>query len=237
MPVETGKPEDARRALALLNAAGARIGNSLDPSTTARELLDVAVPQFCDLAAVDLLPEVLDGDEITPPAPVAPSDRRGGVVLRRVAYASAVSDSRIPTQQHPATAHSHPAPVPVGADRRHPEDSPCCQALRTGRAQRPGAAPDSAPHPAPSEFGPLVHSTLAVPMVARDTVLGVVQFCRAKGSAQQLQQGGIIDAEMFVDISNVQIVCTACGKATRVGHRVEGDRKVRFCRKCETELP
>ena len=60
---------------------------------------------------------------------------------------------------------------------------------------------------------------------------------RAKGSAQQLQQGGIIDAEMFVDISNVQVVCTACGKATRLGHRVEGDRKVRFCRKCETELP
>ena len=27
-----------------------------------------------------------------------------------------------------------------------------------------------------------------------------------------------------------------CGKATRLGHRVEGDRKVRFCRKCETEL-
>jgi large subunit ribosomal protein L24 len=60
---------------------------------------------------------------------------------------------------------------------------------------------------------------------------------RARGSSQQLyQQGGIIDAEMFVDISNVQVVCTACGNAARVGHRVEGDRKVRFCRKCETEL-
>src|SRR4051812_9496271 len=60
---------------------------------------------------------------------------------------------------------------------------------------------------------------------------------RAKGSSQQLYQaGGIIDAEMYVDISNVQVVCSACGKATRIGHRVEGDRKVRFCRKCETEL-
>jgi large subunit ribosomal protein L24 len=59
---------------------------------------------------------------------------------------------------------------------------------------------------------------------------------RARGSSQQLQQGGIIDAEMFVDISNVQVVCTACGNAARVGHRMEGDRKVRFCRKCETEL-
>jgi large subunit ribosomal protein L24 len=60
---------------------------------------------------------------------------------------------------------------------------------------------------------------------------------RARGSSQQIYQGGgIIDAEMFVNISNVQVVCPACGKATRVGHRIEGDRKVRFCRKCETEL-
>ena len=53
---------------------------------------------------------------------------------------------------------------------------------------------------------------------------------------QQLQQGGIIDAEMFVDISNVQVVCTSCGKASRIGHRVEGDVKIRFCRRCESEL-
>ena len=53
---------------------------------------------------------------------------------------------------------------------------------------------------------------------------------------QQLQQGGIIDAEMFIDISNVQVVCKSCGKPTRVGHRVEGDVKVRICRRCEAEL-
>ena len=34
-------------------------------------------------------------------------------------------------------------------------------------------------------------------------------------SGQQLQQGGIIDAETFIDISNVQIVCKSCGKASR----------------------
>ena len=55
-------------------------------------------------------------------------------------------------------------------------------------------------------------------------------------SGQQLQQGGIIDAEMFIDISNVQIVCKSCGRPTRVGHRVEGDVKVRICRHCEAEL-
>lgn len=60
---------------------------------------------------------------------------------------------------------------------------------------------------------------------------------RKAKSGQQLQQGGIIDKELFVDISNVQIVCTSCGRPTRVGHRTEADgRKVRICRKCEAEL-
>ena len=37
-------------------------------------------------------------------------------------------------------------------------------------------------------------------------------------------------------ISNVQVVCPSCGRPTRIGHRQDGDRKIRFCRKCETEL-
>jgi large subunit ribosomal protein L24 len=55
-------------------------------------------------------------------------------------------------------------------------------------------------------------------------------------SGQQLQQGGIIDVEMYIDISNVAIVCKSCGQVTRVGHRIEGDEKIRICRKCEAEL-
>ena len=56
-------------------------------------------------------------------------------------------------------------------------------------------------------------------------------------SGQQLQQGGIIDMEQLIDISNVQIVCRACGRPTRVGHRVEVDgTKVRICRKCGEDL-
>ena len=50
------------------------------------------------------------------------------------------------------------------------------------------------------------------------------------------QTGGIIDAEMFIDISNVQILCGACGQPTRVGHIDVDGNKVRICRKCEREL-
>jgi large subunit ribosomal protein L24 len=59
---------------------------------------------------------------------------------------------------------------------------------------------------------------------------------KRSSSGQQLQQGGIIDVEMYVDASNVQIVCKTCGKPTRVGHKIDGDTKVRICRKCEADL-
>ena len=59
---------------------------------------------------------------------------------------------------------------------------------------------------------------------------------KRSSSGQQLQQGGIIDVEMFIDVSNVQLVCKSCGKPTRIGHRIEGDQKIRICRKCEAAL-
>ena len=83
-----------------------------------------------------------------------------------------------------------------------------------------------------------------LPGAGRVMVDGVAlakKHLRASGKrstgGQQLQQGGIIDAEMFIDISNVQLVCKSCGRPTRVGHQVDvEDRKIRICRKCEAEL-
>jgi large subunit ribosomal protein L24 len=59
---------------------------------------------------------------------------------------------------------------------------------------------------------------------------------KRSSSGQQLQQGGILDVEMFLEVSNVQVVCKTCGQPTRIGHRIEGDRKIRICRKCEAAL-
>jgi large subunit ribosomal protein L24 len=50
-------------------------------------------------------------------------------------------------------------------------------------------------------------------------------------------QGGIIDKEMPMPASNVAIVCSSCGKPTRVGYRYDPDgSKVRVCRKCGEDL-
>ena len=42
------------------------------------------------------------------------------------------------------------------------------------------------------------------------------------------QQGGIINKEAFIDISNVMILHN--GKATRVGFKMDGDKKVRVAK-------
>ena len=50
-------------------------------------------------------------------------------------------------------------------------------------------------------------------------------------------KGGIVEKEGPVNVSNVLIVCTSCGKHTRIGHTVLPDgKKVRACRRCGTTL-
>ncbi|MFF4896959.1 SpoIIE family protein phosphatase [Streptomyces sp. NPDC001068] len=178
----------ARRNLALLNEAGARIGNSLDLETTARELLDVVVPGFCDLATVDLYQGLLAGDE----RPPGLSD--GSAELRRVAFASAVSD---------APFVGGGSPVAVGAVHHYPFNSPCADALRTTRPQH-----------VPAEEGGLVQSTLAVPMVAHDTVVGLAQFARTKGS----EPFGDRDRELAVELAARAAVCIDNARLYRREH-------------------
>ena len=50
-------------------------------------------------------------------------------------------------------------------------------------------------------------------------------------------QGGRLSKEMPVDISNVSLVCSACGKPTRTGVRFRPDgTKERVCKKCKTAI-
>lgn len=51
--------------------------------------------------------------------------------------------------------------------------------------------------------------------------------------SQKQRQGGIVEKEGTLHISNVMVVCRNCGKASRVGVKVLPDgKKLRFCKKC-----
>ncbi|MFV6027538.1 SpoIIE family protein phosphatase [Streptomyces sp. NPDC056264] len=198
----------ARRNLALLNEAGARIGNSLDLEATARELLDVAVPGFCDLASVDLYQGLLTGDEAPPGRWGSSHDigyGAGSAELRRVAFASAVSDTpRRADDIHGAgSGCCGPEPIEVGAVHRYPFNSPCAGALRTGRL-----------HTVPGADGELVQTTLVVPMVAHDTVVGLVQFSRTKGS----ESFGERDRALAVELAARAAVCIDNARLYRREH-------------------
>ncbi|MFD9126422.1 SpoIIE family protein phosphatase [Kitasatospora sp. NPDC059571] len=156
-----------RRSLALLNEASTHIGSTLDLETTAKELLDVIVPQFCDVATVDLYTALLSGD--SGPISGIPGVLDGSGELRRVAVSSVVGGaSSVLGSEGGLVA------VPVaeaGGTLCYPPRSPHARALRTGRSVVPQPGPD-----------PLLRSTLVVPLVARDQVLGLVQLSRAIGS-------------------------------------------------------
>ena len=46
----------------------------------------------------------------------------------------------------------------------------------------------------------------------------------------------IVTEEAPIDVSNVEVVCDKCGKATRVAHTVIDGKKVRICKNCGASL-
>ena len=53
----------------------------------------------------------------------------------------------------------------------------------------------------------------------------------------KMQQGGIIDIAQPLPISRVMLVCSNCGKPTRIGHAtLETGRRVRVCRHCGEQM-
>jgi large subunit ribosomal protein L24 len=54
---------------------------------------------------------------------------------------------------------------------------------------------------------------------------------------QKNVKGGIVEKEGNLQISNVQLLCPACNKGTRIGHKLLPDgTKERVCRRCGNTL-
>lgn len=77
----------------------------------------------------------------------------------------------------------------------------------------------------------------ALPAEGKVIVEGVAVVKKAVRPSAQNQQGGFVEKEAAIDVSNVMLVCPKCGKPTRVGHDVndKGD-KVRVCKKCDAQF-
>jgi large subunit ribosomal protein L24 len=71
------------------------------------------------------------------------------------------------------------------------------------------------------------------PQEERLTVERANMLKRHTRPTQQMQQGGIIQREGKLHISNVMLVCSKCERGVRIGHLLlEDGKKVRVCRRC-----
>jgi large subunit ribosomal protein L24 len=65
----------------------------------------------------------------------------------------------------------------------------------------------------------------------RVVVEGINIVKKAMKKRKQQDRGGIAEIEAAIHSSNLMIVCKKCGP-TRIGYKLDGNKKVRFCKKC-----
>jgi PAS domain S-box-containing protein len=163
--------EAARRRLAIIADASARIGTTLELERTACELAEVAVPELADVAAVDLLDAVVEGRRST----LGPSE---AAVIRALAVRPGDDSDAVR------------AADPPGRIARYAPDRLVTECVRSGEAVLvPHVKDDDLPLIARSaEAAELLgraglHSYLAVPLIARGEVLGALDLKRTRNPA------------------------------------------------------
>ena len=72
----------------------------------------------------------------------------------------------------------------------------------------------------------------AMPQAGKVVVEGVNKVKRHSKPSLKVPQGGIITKEMPLQACKVQLVCPACNKPTRIGHKDVNGKNSRVCKKC-----
>ncbi len=73
-----------------------------------------------------------------------------------------------------------------------------------------------------------------VPKKGRAVVEKLNMVKRHLRPSEQARQGGILEREAPIEMSNLMLICTKCTDPTRVGYRVLDDAcKVRYCKTCK----
>ncbi|MBT2365947.1 SpoIIE family protein phosphatase [Streptomyces sp. ISL-10] len=146
---------EVQNRLALLVEAGRRIGTTLDVVVTAREIADVAVPDFAGVVTVDVERAVLEGGD---PATDVPT----GAAFVRVATGSDPRSAAEAVTPVPYAEDGDPLPGREGEPVRlvrYPRGSPQLRSLSSG-----GRVLDD--------------NTLVVPLRSRGGTMGLVTFVR-----------------------------------------------------------
>ncbi|MFE9724850.1 SpoIIE family protein phosphatase [Streptomyces sp. NPDC005794] len=156
----------ARQRLAMLNKASMRIGSTLDVGRTAEELAELGIEGFADFVTVDLLSEVLAGDE-----------------ARSVLHRDTFSFHRV--AQRSVLEGCPESVVPLGEIHDYDRDSVVGRALVAGEPSLHTVDEEALrrwtaekPERGLRMRANKVHSVLVVPLRARGITLGIVIYSR-----------------------------------------------------------
>lgn len=67
-------------------------------------------------------------------------------------------------------------------------------------------------------------------------IKGIAIAKKSVKPSKKAPQGGIIEVNQKVNSSNVMIICTSCGKLTKIAYNVSEKGKTRICKKCKLSL-
>ncbi|EST36144.1 SpoIIE family protein phosphatase [Streptomyces roseochromogenus] len=174
----------ARRRLALIADASARVGTTLDVDQTAHELAEIAAPALADVVAVDVLDSALSCRRIRRPD-------NGPELFRALALKAAHPTVALRAADAPGdlAAYAGDRLVTLCVHTGRPVLVP-----RVGPRDLPRIARDATAGALLAEAG--VHSYLAVPLIAHGEVLGALDLKRTLNPAPFDEDDVVLAAEL-----------------------------------------
>lgn len=77
---------------------------------------------------------------------------------------------------------------------------------------------------------------VAYPREERVTVEGLNLVKKRAKPRMQNEKGQMVEVARPIAASKVMLICPNCKAPTRIGGRIEGNRKVRYCKKCKATI-
>lgn len=81
--------------------------------------------------------------------------------------------------------------------------------------------------------GKVMHVVLGKMRVVVEGLNLIKKHTKPKKSGEKGQR---VEIPSPISVSNVMLICPKCGKLTRIGFRVGKEEKLRFCKKCDSEI-
>jgi len=76
----------------------------------------------------------------------------------------------------------------------------------------------------------------AMPTVDKIIIDGLNLVKKHSRPKRQGEKGQMVSVPRPLGVSKVMLVCASCKEPTRVGARMDGAKKVRYCKKCKAKI-